>query len=160
MLSLVTLDLSENQLEGGIPKGFQNLCSLESLALRSNQLFENIQNFIKTLSCVENTLETLELNVNQFWGSLPNLKPFSKLRMLDLGWNQLNGSVPESAEQLSSLEGLYLSNNSLTSVITESHFLNLSRLKILILSSNRFSINLSSDWNPPFQLDWLDMFYC
>ncbi|PRQ18505.1 putative non-specific serine/threonine protein kinase [Rosa chinensis] len=155
MLSLVTLDLSSNQLEGGIPKGFQNLCSLESLTLWSNQLSENIEDSVKTLSCAENTLETLYLGDNQFWGSLPDLARFAKLRVLQLDTNQLNGSVPESLGQLSSLETLRLSGNSLSGVITEAHFLNLSHLQTLDLSDNRFSINLSSDWNPPFQLTGL-----
>ncbi|XP_062029572.1 receptor-like protein EIX2 [Rosa rugosa] len=161
MLSLASLDLSFNQLEGGIPKGFQNLCSLESLTLWSNQLSENIEDSVKTLSCAENTLETLDLSDNQFWGSLPDLARFSKLRVLYLSGNQLNGSVPESVGQLSSLETLFLPGNSLSGVLTEAHFLNLSRLQILDLYGNRFSINLSSDWNPPFQLtDWLDMSSC
>ncbi|KAM5573191.1 hypothetical protein ABKV19_012964 [Rosa sericea] len=157
MLSLVTLDLTLNQLEGGIPKGFQNLCSLESLTLWSNQLSGNIEDSVKTLSCAENTLETLDLSYNQFWGSLPDLARFSKLRELLLASNQLNGPVPESLGQLSSLETLYLWGNSLSGVITEAHFLNLSRLQSLAVSNNHFSINLSSDWNPPFQLTWLEM---
>ncbi|PRQ18567.1 putative leucine-rich repeat-containing, plant-type, leucine-rich repeat domain, L [Rosa chinensis] len=158
--NFVHIDLSWNKLEGGIPKGFQNLCSLESLTLWSNQLSENFEDSVKTLSCAENTLETVELGFNQFWGSLPDLKRFFKLRKLDLSNNQLNGSVPESVGQLSSLERLYLDGNSLSGVITEAHFLNLSRLQYLSLSGNRFSINLSSDWNPPFQLLWLDMSSC
>ncbi|XP_024190242.2 receptor-like protein EIX1 [Rosa chinensis] len=80
MLSLVTLDLSSNQLEGGIPKGFQNLCSLESLSLYLNQLSENIEDSIETLSCAENSLDTLDLSFNQFWGYWPDLSRFSKLR--------------------------------------------------------------------------------
>ncbi|XP_024171688.1 receptor-like protein EIX1 [Rosa chinensis] len=155
MLSLVTLDLSWNKLEGGIPKGFQNLCSLESLTLWSNQLSENIEDSVKTLSCAENTLMTLDLSYNQFWGSWPDLARFSKLRELHLGKNQLNGSVPASVGQLSSLEHLSLSGNSFTGVIIESHFLKLSHLHYLGLSGNYFSINLSSDWNPPFQLTGL-----
>ncbi|KAM5573196.1 hypothetical protein ABKV19_012969 [Rosa sericea] len=158
MLSLASLDLSFNQLEGGIPKGFQNLCSLESLTLYYNQLSENIEDSVKTLSCAENTLETLDLGANGFWGSWPDLKRFSKLRKLYLDSNQVNGSLPESVGQLSSLETLFLSRNSLSGVITEAHFLNLSRLQSLAVSNNHFSINLSSDWNPPFQLtDGLDM---
>ncbi|XP_024171698.2 receptor-like protein EIX2 [Rosa chinensis] len=159
MLSLVTLDLSSNQLESGIPKGFQNSCSLELLDLRFNKLSENIDS-VKTLSCAENTLEMLNLKWNQFCGSLPDFTRFSKLSVLDLSNNQLNGSVSESVGQLFSLEGLYLSENSLTGVITKSDFLNLSCLLDLDLSSSRFSINLSSDWNPPFQLDLLDMSSC
>ncbi|XP_024169352.2 receptor-like protein EIX1 isoform X2 [Rosa chinensis] len=141
MLSLVTLDLSHNQLEGGIPKGFQNLCSLESLTLDYNQLSENIEDSVKTLSCAENTLDTLDLGANWFWGSWPDLKHFSKLRELYLGANQLNGSVPESVGQLSSLETLSLFGNSLSGFLTEAHFLNLSRLRVLSLFDNRFSIN-------------------
>ncbi|XP_024171687.2 receptor-like protein EIX2 [Rosa chinensis] len=158
--NFVHIDLSWNKLEGGIPKGIQNLCSLESLTLWSNQLSENFEDSVKTLSCAENTLETVDLGFNQFWGSLPDLKRFFKLRKLYLSNNQLNGSVPKSVGQLSSLESLYLRGNSLSGVITEAHFLNLSRLQYLSLSGNRFSINLSSDWNPPFQLLRLDMSSC
>ncbi|XP_024172541.1 receptor-like protein EIX2 isoform X2 [Rosa chinensis] len=159
--NFVHIDLSFNKLEGGIPKGFQNLCSLESLTLWHNQLSENFEDSVKTLSCAQNTLETLFLAENLFWGSLPDLSHFSKLRVLYLFSNQLNGSVSESVGQLSSLKWLDLSGNSLTGVITESHFLNLSRLQYLSLSGNRFSINPSSDWSPPFQLTgWLDMSSC
>ncbi|PRQ18583.1 putative non-specific serine/threonine protein kinase [Rosa chinensis] len=141
MLSLASLDLSFNQLEGGIPKSFQNLCSLESLTLRSNQLSENIEDSIKNLSCAKNTLETLDLIGNLFWGSLPDLARFSMLRELNLAANQLNGSLPESVGQLSSLEVLSLVQNSLSGVITEAHFLKLSRLQSLAISNNHFSIN-------------------
>ncbi|XP_062027292.1 receptor-like protein EIX2 [Rosa rugosa] len=158
--NFVHIDLFSNQLEGGIPKGFQNLCSLESLILYHNQLSENIEHSVKTLSCAENTLETLDLGFNQFWGSWPDLKRFSKLRVLYLDSNQVNGSLPESVGQLSSLETLFLSGNSLSGVITEAHFLNLSRLQSLAISNNHFSINLSSDWNPPFQLTTLYMSSC
>ncbi|PRQ18573.1 putative non-specific serine/threonine protein kinase [Rosa chinensis] len=105
------------------------------------------------------TVDQLQQNWSQT-GSLPDLARFSKLRVLELSSNQLNGSVSESVGQLSSLEFLSLSGNSLTGVITESHFLNLSRVQDLRLFGNRFFINLSSDWNPPFQLDWLDMSSC
>ncbi|XP_040367338.1 receptor-like protein EIX2 [Rosa chinensis] len=162
MVSLLSLDLSRNLLEGGIPKAFQNLCSLESLDLASNKFSENIQDSVETLSCAENTLESLDLSGNWFWGSFPELTGFSKLRGLFLYDNTLNGSLPESVGQLSSLEYLDLSWNSLNAVITEAHFLNLSRLKNLEVSVNpALSINLSSDWNPPFQLDYaLSMSSC
>ncbi|KAM5573160.1 hypothetical protein ABKV19_012940 [Rosa sericea] len=150
--NFVHIDLSFNKLEGPIPDVFTSMLSLESLTLWTNQLSENIEDSVKTLSCAENTLETVDLGANRFWGSWPDLKHFSKLRELYLDSNQVNGSLPESVGQLSSLETLFLSWNSLSGVITEAHFLNLSRLQYLSLSGNRFSINLSSDWNPPFQL--------
>ncbi|KAK9927781.1 hypothetical protein M0R45_024947 [Rubus argutus] len=160
MVSLVSLDLSDNHFEGGLPKFFQNFCRLESLSLGHNQFSENIEDFVKTLSCAQNTLERLYLSGNQFGGSWPDLTGFSKLRWLHLSYNQLNGSVPESLGQLSSLKDLDLSNNSLNGVITEAHFLNLSHLQYLSVSGNHFSINLSSNWNPPFQLAELDLSSC
>ncbi|XP_050378326.1 receptor-like protein EIX1 [Argentina anserina] len=160
--NFVSIDLSRNNLEGGIgiPIGFQSLCSLEWFRLLGNRYSGNIEDSIKALSCANNTLETLDLSYNQFLGTLPNLKHFTKLRELDLSGNRLQGSLSESVGQLSSLEMLHLLGNSMTGVITESHFQNLSRLQDLSLSDNRFSMNLSSDWNPPFQLARLDMSYC
>ncbi|XP_040367319.1 receptor-like protein EIX1 [Rosa chinensis] len=159
--NFVYIGLSSNNLKGPIPDVFTSMLSLESLILYRNQLSKNIEDSVKTLSCAENTLETLDLGANLFWGSLPDLSRFSKLRVLYLDGNQLNGSVPESVGQLSSLETLILDGNSLSGVITETHFLNLSRLHDLSLSDNRFSINLSSDWRPPFQLtSMLDMSSC
>ncbi|KAM5573899.1 receptor-like protein EIX2 [Rosa sericea] len=136
MASLKFLDLSRNQLEGGIPKFFQSLRSLESLHLEWNQFSQNIEESVKILS-------------------------FTELNFLSLSHNLLNGSLPESIGQLSSLEVLDLSGNSLNGVITEAHFLNLSRLQSLDVSDNpALSINLSSNWNPPFQLNDLYMSSC
>ncbi|XP_050378396.1 receptor-like protein EIX1 [Argentina anserina] len=159
--SIIHIDLSGNKLESGIPKGFQNLCSLESLNLSYNNISGNIEDSTKALYCANNTLETLDLDYNHFWGSIPELTGFSELRYFDLSWNNLNGSLTESIGQLYSLQNLYLNGNSMSGVITESHFRNLSRLQALGLALNRFSMNISSDWKPPFQrLSWLDMSYC
>ncbi|XP_050377333.1 receptor-like protein EIX2 isoform X2 [Argentina anserina] len=160
--NFVQIDLSSNNLESGIPKGFQNLCSLESLFLSFNNISGNIEGSIKALSCAKNTLEALYFSYNQFWGSIPELTGFSKLRLFDLSSNHLSGSLPESIGQLSSLEILRLNNNYMSGVITESHFRNLSRLQHLRLDDgNHFSMKLSSDWNPPFQLTGeLSMAYC
>ncbi|KAM5573898.1 hypothetical protein ABKV19_013439 [Rosa sericea] len=162
MASLKFLDLSFNQLEGGIPKSFQSLCSLESLFFAINQFSQNIEDSIKILSCADSTLKNLDLSFNQFWGSLwLDLTSFTKVEFLSLSQNQLNGSLPESMGQLSSLEVLDLSGNSLNGVITEAHFLNLSCLQSLDVSDNpALSINLSSYWNPPFQLNDLNMSSC
>lgn len=80
--------------------------------------------------------------------------------MLFLSKNQLSGSVPESLGQLSNLEQLALDSNSLDGVLTEAHFSNLFRLQSLDISQNPLSLNISSDWIPPFQLDSLAMISC
>ncbi|XP_062028696.1 receptor-like protein EIX1 [Rosa rugosa] len=104
----------------------------------------------------------LDLSQNRFWGSLGlDLTSFTELKFLSLSQNLLNGSLSESIGQLSSLEVLDLSGNSLNGVITEAHFLNLSRLQSFDVSDNSaLSINLSSNWNPPFQLNDLYMSSC
>ncbi|PRQ19324.1 putative leucine-rich repeat-containing, plant-type, leucine-rich repeat domain, L [Rosa chinensis] len=162
MASLKFLDLSRNQQKGGIPKFFQSLCSLESLYLERNQFSQNIKDSVKILSCAGSTLKNLDLSRNRFWGSLwLDLKSFTKVKFFSLSQNLLNGSLPESMGQISSLEALDLSWNSLNGVITEAHFLNLPRLQSLDVSHNpTLSINLSSYWNPPFQLEYLNMSFC
>ncbi|PRQ43840.1 putative non-specific serine/threonine protein kinase [Rosa chinensis] len=142
--NFVHIDLSSNNLEGPIPDVFTSMLSLVTLDLSSNQLEGGIPKGFQNLCSLESLFVT-----------------FFKVKMLGLESNQVNGSVPESVGQLSSLETLSLSRNSLSGVITEAHFLNLTRLQSLAVSNNHFSINLSSDWNPPFQLTgWLDMSSC
>ncbi|PON96923.1 LRR domain containing protein [Trema orientale] len=113
----------------------------------------------KTLSQFSK-LDSLSLVYNQLSGSLPDFTGLSSLRLLYLSNNQLNGSVPESIGQLSSLEALILSSNSLNGVLAEVHFSNLSRLESLDISQNPLSLNISSDWIPPFQLDTLSLDSC
>ncbi|XP_015876724.3 receptor-like protein EIX2 [Ziziphus jujuba] len=131
-LSLVDLTIDGTKMSGSLPEDLGRLSKLQSLSLVENQLT----------------------------GSIPDLTGLSSLKMLFLSKNKLNGSVPESMGQLSSLENLDLSSNSLDGVITEAHFLNLSGLKSLDISKNPLSIDLSSDWIPPFQLRDLVIMSC
>ncbi|XP_004301719.1 PREDICTED: LRR receptor-like serine/threonine-protein kinase GSO1-like [Fragaria vesca subsp. vesca] len=129
------------------PQSLSKLTSLRELKLSLCNLPD-----VNLSSLSKNALETLDLQNNQFWGSLPELTGFSKLRELLLSSNNISGSLPESVGTLSSLEELDVSMNSMTGVITESHLRDLSRLQSLKLSGNGFYINLSSHWDPPFQL--------
>ena len=79
---------------------------------------------------------------------------------MGLEGNELNGTLPDSLGQLSELSIFDVSFNHLTGIVTESHFSKLTKLKILHLSSNSFTLNVSSTWVPPFQIRNLDMGSC
>ncbi|XP_028056681.1 receptor-like protein EIX1 [Camellia sinensis] len=79
---------------------------------------------------------------------------------LDLGDNQLNGTIHRNIGQLSKLESFDVSFNSLNVILSETHFSNTSSLKNLSFSSNTLTFNFSSDWVPPFQLDVIYLSSC
>ncbi|KAJ9678526.1 hypothetical protein PVL29_020649 [Vitis rotundifolia] len=158
MTSLEELYLEENKLEGEIPKSLSNLCRLQHLNLQSNNLSGQLPQDL--LACANDTLEILFLYHNQFTGPVPDLIGFSSLRELYLGYNQLNGTLPISIGQLTKLQWLDIGSNSLQTTISEAHLLHLSQLYYLDLSSNSLTFNLSSEWVPPFQLNYLILTSC
>ncbi|XP_030959113.1 receptor-like protein EIX2 [Quercus lobata] len=67
----------------------------------------------------------------------------------------MNGTIPESIGQLSELGVLRLSGNYWQGIMTETHFLNLTKLYDFSLSSsssNLLVFNVTHDWIPPFSL--------
>lgn len=190
MTSLAYFDLFLNNVEGGIPSSIGRLCDLTFFRLMGNNLngrlpesLEGTENCYPSLRPLFN-LEYLYLSHNKLVGGLPEwigqlenlielsldynslqgpilaFRSLKKLSTLGLAGNELNGTLPESIRQLSELSILDVSNNQLTGTISEAHFSNLSKLKILHLSSNSLRLNVSSDWVPPFQVGNLDMGSC
>ena len=97
---------------------------------------------------------TLDLSDNQFRGtSFPHLSGFSQLRGLYLGFNQLNGSLPESIGQIPQLEVLFIPSNSLQGIVSENHLFGLSKLLYLDLSFNSLTFNISPEQVPQFQAE-------
>ncbi|KAK3029428.1 hypothetical protein RJ639_039772 [Escallonia herrerae] len=121
MYFLTRLDLSNNELEGGIPKIFGiNLCNLQTLDLSQNNLTGQLPNFLENLTgCTRNSLEILRLSMNQISGSLPDLSEFSSLRELHLDNNQLKGPLPNSIAHLSRLTILNLEGNHLSGTLPD-----------------------------------------
>ncbi|KAH9679494.1 hypothetical protein KPL71_026160 [Citrus sinensis] len=162
MVSLKSLYLCDSELEGGIPKFFGNMCSLKELGLSDNKLSGQFSQAIQNLSCgcVVNSLEVLYLHDNDFTRPVPLLGGFSSLEELQVDVNRLNGTIDKSLNQLSKLESLSLDGNSFTGVISETFFSNMSNLQELVLADNSFTLKLSHNWVPPFQLKWLSLASC
>ncbi|KAI5332363.1 hypothetical protein L3X38_022492 [Prunus dulcis] len=195
LTSLRKLDLSQNSFHGRIPRVIGNMCKLKFLSLSGNEFYgEKIEEFWGSLSnCPNNTiaLESLDLsscglegqlpdslgmltslqhlNLENLllWGSIPEyIGNLSSLKTLDLSSNIMNGSIPESLGKLSELVKLDLSWNSWEGILTEAHFINLTRLKAISISSEleekpmSLVLNVTYDWVSPFKLHTLNMRDC
>ncbi|XP_076906643.1 receptor-like protein EIX2 [Bidens hawaiensis] len=154
---LQLLDLRRNLFKGEVTVSFMNMSSLSSLYLSENLINSYALPVpgLVTLDLSYNKIDQIgnsgmwkQCHLKQLWvdhnhiqgemiGSLTNMSHCSKyaLASLDLSWNQLNGSVPESIEKLTSLETLYLNSNQLTGCIPSSLG------KLIALKS------LSLEWN-------------
>ncbi|KAJ9683255.1 hypothetical protein PVL29_019015 [Vitis rotundifolia] len=168
LCNLKTLILSENDLNGDITELIDvlsecNKCSLENLNLGLNDLGGFLPNSLGNLY----NLQSLLLWENSFVGSIPNsIGKLSNLEELYLSNNQMNGAIPETLGQLNELVALDVSENSWEGVLTEAHLSNLTNLKELSIA--KFSlptdlnlvINISSEWIPPFKLQYLKLRSC
>ncbi|KAF8407309.1 hypothetical protein HHK36_006436 [Tetracentron sinense] len=192
MTSLQGLDFSRNTyIEGQIPVTLGNICTLRTLDLSLNNISGTISEVVNGLSgCSNSNLESLQLGFNKLGGNLPNsIGLLKNLRYLELWQNSFLGSIPASVGSLSSLKELYLSNNQMDGtipesigrlselvrldlsenswkgVLTEAHFLNLLRLKELLISltassQNSLVLDMRYDWMPPFSLKNIFMKNC
>ncbi|KAH7549700.1 hypothetical protein JRO89_XS13G0068400 [Xanthoceras sorbifolium] len=139
MSSLLYLDLTENGITG-IPRSFGNLCRLKTLTLERNNLTGELPELFLNLSagCTKSTLQVLTLNNNMLSGSLPDFTLFSSLRELYLYENRLNGSFPNSFAQFSGITILDLSSNQLVGSLPD-YFSVLTSMAALDVSRNRLN---------------------
>ncbi|PUZ52495.1 hypothetical protein GQ55_6G274700 [Panicum hallii var. hallii] len=161
LTSLKFVGLTDNKLEGSIPRSVSGLCNLVRLDLSGNLLSGDISVIAKTLLPCMKQLQILDLAANKLKGNLSGwLEQMASLRVLDLSKNSLSGDVPASMGKLSNLTHLDISSNSFGGTLSEQHFVNLSGLDTLILSSNALKIVMKPSWVPPFQLREVGMHTC
>ncbi|PRQ24702.1 putative non-specific serine/threonine protein kinase [Rosa chinensis] len=159
-----SLDLSYCGLVGKLPTSLGMLKRLQHLNLGSNSFWGSLPATI--ISNLSSSLKALDLSSNLFNGSIPqNLGQLCQLVTLDLSSNLFKSyNIPQSLGQLSQLVHLDLSENSWGGTITEAHFINLTRLELFSISTDRrvpIIFNLTDyDWIPPFKLRAVYMDNC
>ncbi|XP_027922802.1 LRR receptor-like serine/threonine-protein kinase ERECTA [Vigna unguiculata] len=119
------LSISSNFLEGGIPISFGNACALRSLEMEDNRLSVEFSMIIHHLSgCARYSLKELYLHMNEINGTLIDLSIFTSLRVLSIGENKLSGKILKNIQFPPQLEDLDIQSNSLNGVFTDYHFVN------------------------------------
>ncbi|KAK4282998.1 hypothetical protein QN277_000004 [Acacia crassicarpa] len=160
MNSLENLDLGSNQLKGGL-ESLGHVCTLHSLSLQGNLLSEDLSTILQTFStCARNSLQNLDLSINQITGTLVTFSMFPSLKNFDISYNHLNGTISKDFRFPASLMSLDIHSNSLNGILTNSHLANMHSLKILDLSDNSLILRFSHNWVPPFQLESIYMGSC
>ncbi|NP_001234427.2 receptor-like protein EIX1 precursor [Solanum lycopersicum] len=107
LLYLKTIDLSSNELIGGVPKEIADMRGLKSLNLSRNELNGTVIEGIGQMRM----LESLDMSRNQLSGVIPqDLANLTFLSVLDLSNNQLSGRIPSST-QLQSFDRSSYSDN-------------------------------------------------
>jgi hypothetical protein len=108
IFDVVGIDLSLNQLVGGIPDGISSLNGLMNLNLSWNQLSGEIPAKIGLMK----SIESLDLSRNNLSGEIPtSLSDLTYLSFLDLSYNNLEGRIPPGSQ----LDTLYMENPSIYS---------------------------------------------
>ncbi|CAA3032854.1 LRR receptor-like serine threonine- kinase HSL2 [Olea europaea subsp. europaea] len=114
---LLRFDASENKLTGEMPESLASL-SLESLNLNDNSL----EGVIPDILALNPKLNQLHLFNNKFSGTLPgNLGMNSELEDIDVSNNNLEGPLPQSLCYRKKLQRLVLFENRMSGSIPESY---------------------------------------
>ncbi|CAH8381302.1 unnamed protein product [Eruca vesicaria subsp. sativa] len=144
LTNLELLDLSRNRFDNSTPvQGLADLRKLKALDLSRNEFtgWEQLQEI-----CELKNLQELVLSHNQLIGEFPLcLTRLTELRVLDLSSNKMTGKVPSAIGSIESLEYLSLFDNDFRGFFSLGSLANLSKLKVLKLSSISNSLQVDSE---------------
>ncbi|XAR63702.1 Non-specific serine/threonine protein kinase [Bertholletia excelsa] len=116
-VSLTTLHLAFNYLEGGLPASFIG-SPIQSLWLNGQQSNSKLNG---SISVIQNMTQLSEvwLQSNSFSGPLPDFSGLTELQNFSVRDNSITGPVPPSFVNLKSLEVVNLTNNHLQGATPE-----------------------------------------
>lgn len=115
------LMLENNRLEGEFAVDTSNMSQLQTLSLANNSFTGDVSTFFSRLPKSGN-LSLLDISRNVFSGELPStsyLSPFSRLKVLMVGHNQLEGPIPWWLWSLPKLQVMDISNNHIHGTMPE-----------------------------------------
>ncbi|XP_056162177.1 receptor-like protein 13 [Syzygium oleosum] len=137
LVSLFIFDVSANFIEGELPSHIGSILPITGYLNLSNN---NLKGGIPSSMSNMHLLSTLDLSNNGFTGEIPETlaKNCSRLFLLNLSGNNLQGQMLPRYSNLTSLEFLYLDNNRFTGDISPG-ILNISSLQVLDVSNNSLS---------------------
>jgi Leucine-rich repeat (LRR) protein len=115
MENLKVIDLSRNNLSGGIPSSMCSLPYLEWLQLSNN----NLSGDLLSLKYCSSRLSTLDLGENRLSGTIPKWigERLSTIEVLRLRGNMLFGKIPEQLCRLTYIHVLDLAHNNFSGSI-------------------------------------------
>ncbi|KAG2696104.1 hypothetical protein I3760_07G043200 [Carya illinoinensis] len=159
--ALESLDLSYNYMEGPLSikefHGLSKLSKLKHLDLSGNYFGKQI---LRVLGAQLPALKSLSLFDNRIEGplSIKDLANFSRLEILDMGANRLNGSISPYIEALSSAKAISLSYNNFNGDFPSQDLCRLKKLEEFDISYNDFEGILPRCINNISSLRVLDIF--
>ncbi|KAL6330240.1 hypothetical protein AAG906_040162 [Vitis piasezkii] len=150
------LTLSDNKIHGQIPKWMWNM-GKETLWVMdlSNNLLTRFEQAPVVLPWI--TLRVLELSYNQLQGSLP--VPPSSISDYFVHNNRLNGKIPSLICSLHHLHILDLSNNNLSGMIPQCLSDSSDSLSVLNLRGNNFHGSIPQTFTSQCRLKMIDFSY-
>ncbi|CAL9070041.1 unnamed protein product [Musa banksii] len=138
--SLITMDLSDNQIGGRIPESLP--ITIRKFFLSANKFTGSIPGSLSGLTL----LSDMSLNNNLLSGELPDaFQTLTGLINLDLSDNNFSGQLPPSMESLSSLTTLNVENNMFSGPIP-AKLLNIPNFK---KGGNPFNASIAPSPLPP-----------